>query len=312
MPLDELDRRVIGALQVDPRASWRRIAAVLDESPSTVTRRGMALLESGVVRIGAVTAYDATAIVSVQVPPAALLEVAAQIGTGNGPNMVAVVSPPTQILVEESLRHGESGGDLLRRYAALPDVTRVDVHPVLRYFRTTDEWYAAALLSPEEERVVHTELARERGQPRAPRDAREQQLVEVLREDGRTPLTQVADLLGVSESVARRRLADLVSSTVEIRTVLDARHIGLPESAWVSLRVEPARLAQVVDALREEHRLRFLAHVMGEHQLVAEFVAESLGALGELVTQAPWVSEVQAITTSLTLETFKRGGMHLR
>ena len=42
--LSPLDRRIVGALQVDGRASWRQIAAVLDQPERTVARRGAQLL----------------------------------------------------------------------------------------------------------------------------------------------------------------------------------------------------------------------------------------------------------------------------
>lgn len=41
-----LHRRIVGALQVDGRASWRKIAEVLGEPERTVTRYGTELLES--------------------------------------------------------------------------------------------------------------------------------------------------------------------------------------------------------------------------------------------------------------------------
>jgi DNA-binding Lrp family transcriptional regulator len=50
--LDELDRRIVGALQIDGRASWRRIAEVLGEPERTIARRGSALA-SGFRVVGA-------------------------------------------------------------------------------------------------------------------------------------------------------------------------------------------------------------------------------------------------------------------
>lgn len=38
--LDSLDRRIVAALQVNGRAGWRRIAAVLDIAERTVAARG--------------------------------------------------------------------------------------------------------------------------------------------------------------------------------------------------------------------------------------------------------------------------------
>ena len=50
--LDPLDRAIAVALQVNGRqASWRAIARCLDTPERTVTRRGQAMLDTGVVKV---------------------------------------------------------------------------------------------------------------------------------------------------------------------------------------------------------------------------------------------------------------------
>jgi DNA-binding Lrp family transcriptional regulator len=53
--LDQLDRRIIAALQVNPRATWRQIAAAVGSTESTVKRRAERLIETGAIRITAFT-----------------------------------------------------------------------------------------------------------------------------------------------------------------------------------------------------------------------------------------------------------------
>src|SRR5262245_65614329 len=48
--LSELDRRIVAALQIDPRASWRWLAEIVDSSESTVARRARALASAGACR----------------------------------------------------------------------------------------------------------------------------------------------------------------------------------------------------------------------------------------------------------------------
>ena len=49
--LDELDRRIVAALQVDPRATWGQIGAAVAASETTVLRRVQCLRENGVLVI---------------------------------------------------------------------------------------------------------------------------------------------------------------------------------------------------------------------------------------------------------------------
>src|SRR5262249_55543247 len=52
--LDDLDRRIIAALQSDGRASWTEIAELSASTVATVARRGQQLLRDGVVRVAVV------------------------------------------------------------------------------------------------------------------------------------------------------------------------------------------------------------------------------------------------------------------
>jgi DNA-binding Lrp family transcriptional regulator len=58
--LDDLDRRIIVALQRDGRASWTAIAEMCNSSVPTVTRRGQQLLADGVVRVAVVPQLGST------------------------------------------------------------------------------------------------------------------------------------------------------------------------------------------------------------------------------------------------------------
>jgi DNA-binding Lrp family transcriptional regulator len=49
--LDDLDRQIAVALQVNGRLSWRAIGRALDVPERTVTRRGQAMLDNGTVRV---------------------------------------------------------------------------------------------------------------------------------------------------------------------------------------------------------------------------------------------------------------------
>jgi len=49
--LDQVDRRIIGYLQVDGRAPFRTIAQVLELPDRTVSRRGQELLSGGTIQV---------------------------------------------------------------------------------------------------------------------------------------------------------------------------------------------------------------------------------------------------------------------
>ncbi|MBC8092790.1 MAG: AsnC family protein, partial [Pseudonocardia sp.] len=67
--LDALDRRIVGALQVDGRLTWDRIAEVLDEPAGVVARRGQRLLGGGTVQVIGVPAPEAGTVVALHCGP---------------------------------------------------------------------------------------------------------------------------------------------------------------------------------------------------------------------------------------------------
>src|SRR5262245_46867784 len=46
--VDELDRSLVGALQLDPRASWTQLGKQLEVDPATASRRWQRLHDAGV------------------------------------------------------------------------------------------------------------------------------------------------------------------------------------------------------------------------------------------------------------------------
>lgn len=68
--LGELEQRIVMALQVDGRATWRKIAKVLDEPERTVARHGAALLEDGKVNIAAIRHRAGAVIAALNCVPA--------------------------------------------------------------------------------------------------------------------------------------------------------------------------------------------------------------------------------------------------
>lgn len=310
MSLDELDLRIVGALQIDPRASWRQIAQALGESPSTVTRRGSAMLQAKTVRIGAITEYEANAWVVLGVAPGRADEIARVVTDVASANFVALVSPPTRVIIEESLAREDVDQQLLARYAAIPGVTSVDISPVLAYHRTSADWMTD-VLTPAEREQLRTEPVARSDNARPPRTPEELALVAALRKDGRIPLGQVAKLVGASESGARRILSSLLSQSVRIRAVTDDTAVGYPEAAWLQLVVEPGGSAAVVEQLLAESHVRYVAHAMGDYQLVVELIAESVPQLNQLITQGAWTQRVVQMNVSQPLAVYVRGGQTL-
>ncbi len=83
--MDELDRKIIGILQVDGRASNAKIARQLGVSEGTIRRRLKRLIEDEAIQVVALPepsklGYNTEAIVGIQVEPGKLEDVANELG----------------------------------------------------------------------------------------------------------------------------------------------------------------------------------------------------------------------------------------
>ncbi|MGW2384909.1 Lrp/AsnC family transcriptional regulator [Streptomyces sp. NPDC001658] len=327
---DSLDRRIISALQVDGRASWHRIAAALGEPERTVVRRGTRLLDSGLVRIGAMATRGRSTVVAVRCAPGQA-RVAATALAGRPDCVFAhVLTGAWDCVAEVQCPRDRLPGFVMDELPGLPGVVRTSTLPVLRHVRTIREWHAGLLT--EEEIAALTDgatvpstavAAATATDPDAasadvlppPDDLREltrpdRLLLHALAEDGRRTYDELARVCGVSEATARRRLGTLRrDGRVRVRAVIEPALLGLPVEAVLWVRSAPAAVASVTAALARSTHVRYASFVTGERQLLALTAFPDEGALHDFVTRSAWLRDVVSVDVSMVLGTLKRGGM---
>jgi Lrp/AsnC family transcriptional regulator, regulator for asnA, asnC and gidA len=128
--LDELDGRLIAALQEDGRARFRALARELGCSEATIRNRYERLVESGVMQVTAVTnplgmGYDAMAMLGITVegPPE---RVADALATWREAIYVVIVAGRFDVLVELVSRDRRDLLELITRVRALDGVTTTE------------------------------------------------------------------------------------------------------------------------------------------------------------------------------------------
>ncbi len=123
-------------------------------------------------------------------------------------------------------------------------------------------------------------------------DRIDQQIVDLLRTDGRMPYREIARRLDVSESMVRKRAGKLLESGwMRILAITDPLKLGVPIVATTYASVRPNVLEEVTDELSRNEAVRYLAIGVGSHNLVIEslhasvedvhaFIQEELGREG--------------------------------
>lgn len=317
---DSLDRRIISALQMDGRASWHRIATALGEPERTVVRRGTRLLDSGLVRIGAMVVRGRSTVVWVRCAPGRARVVATALARRPECVFAHVLTGSWDCLAQVRCPRDRLAGLVMDELPGLPGIVRTLTLPVLRHVRTIREWHAG-LLTEAEIAVLGEGAAASAAAP-APADLlptsdsvgelsrADRLLVNALAEDGRCTYDELARVSGVSEATARRRLGALRrEGRVRVRAVIEPVLLGLPVEAVLWVRAVPAAVDSVTAALAGSPHVRYVSFVTGERQLLVLTAFPDEAALHDFVTRSPWLREAVSVDVSMVLGSLKRGGM---
>ena len=312
-----LDRRIIGALQVDGRASWRQIAAVLDLPERTVARHGSRLLEEGTVVVTGLGSRDRLGagepmLVRTRCRPGTARLAASVLAQRGDSIFVYVVGGSTDVVGELTCRGERLPAVLLDELPSISGTAEVSTSAVLRYYRTVHDWMPG-LLTEEERRALGPEPVPIRGadgESGVPVGTVDRAVLRALAEDGRRTSEELGRLAGVSEATARRRVDALRAvGLVYLRAVVEPAVIGLPVEALLWLRAAPHRVQKIGDDLTRSPHVRYAAALAGEFQIAVDVAVSSRHALHELVTTAPWLEAVDSVEISLVVESFKRSAV---
>lgn len=310
MALDEIDRRIVGALQVDGRASWRSIARVIGVPVRTVVRRGNALLESGDIRIGVVPSTR-TVLLEVQAAAADVDAVARALAARASSIFVYVLGSPVRILVEEHAPQ-ENADLMLRDIPSIPGVTGVALIPVLEYYRTLTSWMPGQL-TPDEVRELNPAFGEppQIDHPLPALGAGDETIVAALEADARAAAIDIAASIGMSESAVRRRLGVLIGGVVDVRAIVAPATLGLPIAGFVWLRVRPKRVASVVAALQASPFVRYAVFTLADEQILIDVAVPTVSELRRFLTESAWSAEVEGLRAASVVAAYKRSGVQV-
>jgi DNA-binding Lrp family transcriptional regulator len=291
--IDALDRRIIQALYIDPRAPFSRLSEVLGPSEQTVARRYRRLFDGRVVRV--VGQLDSQRLgrsdwaVRIRCAPGSAPTVATRLAQHPDTAWVQLTSGGTEIFSTIHSRDREQRTPLLLGQLSVGrQVVALEAYCLLHLFAT------GASPPPGSNDLSPTEIDQLRSPVRA-RTSIERStvtlqdtdwpLVQALAEDGRAPYRQLAARTHWHESTVRRRVEELVASGVlsfDVDLASDAVGIRSPALLWMS--VVPAKLAQVGQALADRPEVPFVAATTGSTNLVAALLCRDDRSLYEYVT----------------------------
>ena len=301
--LDDLDVAIVDALLEDGRRPARHIARALTVSESTVRQRLDRLLADGVVRITAwveggtldrpVAAY---CFVRVRGDAMAAARVLADF---DEVDWIIVSTDATTIVCSAAVRDHPGllafVNERVRPIAGVETVhsgVRIRVWPTLfRYGVPALGDIAATAEPPTTERAV---------------DDIDKTILRALIDNGRTSLTRLAELTGLSLAATRQRYVRLVDDhLVRIECLVDVTHFGLARTASVMVDVDRDS-GEVAVAMAEDPDVAFVMELAGVCNILVDVICRDDQHLAECVSRLRALPGVQQATLIPVLAMLKR------
>jgi len=314
MALDAIDQQIVHILAIEPRASFRVIAAVTGISDQTAARRYRRLSEAAGLRVLGV--LDGTQLgwvdwfLRLQVTPGSADSIAEALARRPDTSWVRLASGGTEIACTLQARSPEQRDALLLR--GLPGsrrVAQISAHSILHNF-TPGPWREITrALSPAQLAMLGPPSKPPQVPPVPPGPEDEMLLAELAR-DGRASHAAIAAAIHWHESTVRRRMDELRrAGLLYFELDIDNRVFGMNVQAMLWLSVEPGMLDRTGRALAAHREIPFAAATTGPTNLLASAVLRDTRHLYEYLTgelaALPGVSSVQ---TAPIIRTLKRTG----
>ena len=132
-------------------------------------------------------------------------------------------------------------------------------------------------------------------------------IIELLRQDGRKPFTDVAKKLGISEGTVRNRVGRLVDEQVlQIVGMVDPLRLGYDAPAMIGVTIQPQELEKAAAIIGQFPEVSYLVMVSGEYDLIVEVMCRDRVHLASFLNEKlRKVSGVLRTQTFLILRMYK-------
>ena len=312
--VDEIDHQLLQALQIDGRAPFSRIAAVLGVSDQTVARRYRKLRTIGGLRVLGVTDEQrlgqARWFVRLTCTPDAAEPLAGALARRADTSWVGLVSGGTEVICTMRARNRQERDALLfEKLQRTPRVVSVSAHLLLHtFYGGTLGWFtkSAALDAAQADALRPPPVEAAPG-PVALEPA-DEALLALLGEDGRATLGELQAATRQSESAVKRRLEHLRQiGALYVDVQFDAALFGYDVHALLWITVAPAALSAVGEALAGHPEVAFASAITGRAHILAVTFFRGTGELYRYLSDKIGVLDgVQHVETVPVLRQIKQ------
>ncbi|MER5434433.1 AsnC family transcriptional regulator [Streptomyces sp. NPDC002588] len=310
---DELDLQLLSALEIDGRAPFARIGAVLGVSDQTVARRFRRLSAEAGLRVVAVPDAERLGrdqwMLRLRCVPDSATVIAEALAKRHDTNWIGLGSGGTEIVCMTRPRHpGDHDDLLLGKLPRTPSVVEIRAQQLLHRFYGGPNGWLRKFRALDDDQVAA--LTPRHGPPAGPAriGPEDEELLAVLERDGRAGFPELQRATGRSESAVKRRLAALLASGaayIDVEYHSEAFGHGLAALLWIT--TAPSALHSVGEALAGHDEIAFAAATAGpSHIVVTAVVRDTAGLYAYLSGPLGRLGGVQHVETTPFLRRVKQ------
>lgn len=133
-------------------------------------------------------------------------------------------------------------------------------------------------------------------------------IIKALQTDARKPIIRLAREVGANEATVRRRIDKLLKEGIIERftVVLDYHKLGRIIKAFIGLRVQPAKLREIVDHLSKHPDIQVLYRTSGDTDIFAEVIFEQMEDLNTFLEEELKLEGILGTIVTIVIGPYKR------
>jgi Lrp/AsnC family leucine-responsive transcriptional regulator len=139
-------------------------------------------------------------------------------------------------------------------------------------------------------------------------DAVDMKVVKCLIENSRTTYRAIAEEVGVSEATVKNRIDGLVEEGVitNFTAVLDYHKLGRAIKSFIGLKVQPAKLQDIVDEMKGHPDVHVLYRTSGDVDLFLEVIFEKMEDLNAFLEKELVFDGILGTVVTIVIGPYKR------
>ncbi len=138
-------------------------------------------------------------------------------------------------------------------------------------------------------------------------DDKDLMIINMLKENSRTPYTDIARKLGISDVAVLKRIRKLEQLGVikKYTIIVDPKKLGYNAVSITGIDSEPEHLFNVLEELKNKDYVNFLALTSGDHSIIAIIWARDSRELARIHDEISKINGVKRVCPALILDILK-------